>query len=92
MKPTRRRRLTLFALVCVIYFTVSGGAFGVEPLVGAVAAEAAGTLAINSVQTAQDDSGGGIGHICCSFFLAGSDEHTFGIGAWQPADRLHRGT
>ena len=30
------RRLGLFALVCVIYFTVSGGAFGVEPLVGAV--------------------------------------------------------
>lgn len=32
----RSRRLSLFALVCVIYFTVSGGAFGVEPLVGAV--------------------------------------------------------
>ena len=32
----RGRRLGLFALVCVIYFTVSGGAFGVEPLVGAV--------------------------------------------------------
>jgi amino acid transporter len=32
----RSRRLGLFALVCVIYFTVSGGAFGIEPLVGAV--------------------------------------------------------
>jgi amino acid transporter len=32
----RARRLGLFALVCVIYFTVSGGAFGIEPLVGAV--------------------------------------------------------
>jgi amino acid transporter len=32
----RERRLGLFALVCVIYFTVSGGAFGLEPLVGAV--------------------------------------------------------
>jgi amino acid transporter len=29
-------RLGFFALVCVIYFTVSGGAFGLEPLVGAV--------------------------------------------------------
>lgn len=34
MPPSRR--LSLFALVCVIYFTVSGGAFGVEPLVAAV--------------------------------------------------------
>jgi amino acid transporter len=32
----RGRRLGFFALVCVIYFTVSGGAFGLEPLVGAV--------------------------------------------------------
>lgn len=32
----RARRLGFFALVCVIFFTVSGGAFGVEPLVGAV--------------------------------------------------------
>jgi amino acid transporter len=30
------RRLSLSALICVIYFTVSGGAFGLEPLVGAV--------------------------------------------------------
>jgi len=29
-------RLTLSALICVIYFTVSGGAFGLEPLIGAV--------------------------------------------------------
>ena len=27
----RPYRLSLLALVCVIYFTVSGGAFGVEP-------------------------------------------------------------
>jgi len=32
----RSRPLSLFALMCVIYFTVSGGAFGVEPLIGAV--------------------------------------------------------
>ena len=30
------RRLSFSALICVIYFTVSGGAFGLEPLVGAV--------------------------------------------------------
>ena len=36
MSLPRERRLGLFALVCVIYFTVSGGAFGLEPLVGAV--------------------------------------------------------
>jgi amino acid transporter len=35
------RRLNLFALICVIYFTVSGGAFGLEPLVGAVSPGAA---------------------------------------------------
>ena len=34
--PPPSRRLSLFALICVIYFTVSGGAFGLEPLVGAV--------------------------------------------------------
>jgi len=33
---SKERRLGFFALVCVIYFTVSGGAFGIEPLVGAV--------------------------------------------------------
>ncbi len=32
------RRLNLFALVCLIFFTVSGGAYGLEPLVGAVGA------------------------------------------------------
>jgi len=32
----RERRLTLFALISLIYFTTSGGAFGLEPLVGAV--------------------------------------------------------
>ncbi len=36
MEQPRGRRLGFFALVCVIYFTVSGGAFGIEPLVGAV--------------------------------------------------------
>jgi amino acid transporter len=30
------RRLTLFALISLIFFTTSGGAFGLEPLVGAV--------------------------------------------------------
>src|SRR5215469_11771269 len=30
------RRLTLFALVCVAFFTTCGGAFGIEPLVSAV--------------------------------------------------------
>jgi amino acid transporter len=32
------RKLTLGALVCVIFFTVSGGAYGIEPLVGKVGA------------------------------------------------------
>jgi len=32
----RERRLTLLALVSLIFFTTSGGAFGLEPLVGAV--------------------------------------------------------
>jgi len=32
----RQRRLTLFALACLAFFTASGGAFGLEPLVGAV--------------------------------------------------------
>lgn len=31
-----QRRLTLLALTCLIYFTTSGGAFTVEPLIGAV--------------------------------------------------------
>lgn len=30
------RRLTLFALTCLIFFTTSGGAFGLEPLIGTV--------------------------------------------------------
>lgn len=29
----RERRLTLFALICAAFFTTSGGAFGLEPLV-----------------------------------------------------------
>ena len=32
----RERRLTLFALACLAFFTASGGAFGLEPLVGSV--------------------------------------------------------
>ena len=32
----KQRRLTLLALTCLIYFTTSGGPFGLEPLVGAV--------------------------------------------------------
>lgn len=32
----RGRRLRFFPLVCVIFFTVSGGAFGIEPIAGAV--------------------------------------------------------
>ncbi len=32
------RKLTLSALVCVIFFTVSGGAYGIEPLIGTVGA------------------------------------------------------
>ena len=35
-QPLPPRRLNLAALVCLIFFTVSGGAFGLEPLVGAV--------------------------------------------------------
>jgi amino acid transporter len=34
----RARRLNLFALISIIFFTVSGGAFGLEPLVGSVGA------------------------------------------------------
>jgi amino acid transporter len=33
---SRDRRLTLLALTCLIFFTTSGGAYGLEPLVGAV--------------------------------------------------------
>ncbi|MGI8565663.1 MAG: APC family permease [Pyrinomonadaceae bacterium] len=40
------RRLNFFALVCVIFFTVSGGAFGIEPLVGTVGAGLAVLLII----------------------------------------------
>jgi len=32
----KERRLTLFALVCVAFFTTCGGAFGIEPLVSGV--------------------------------------------------------
>ena len=32
------RKLTLSALVCVIFFTVSGGAYGIESLVGTMGA------------------------------------------------------
>jgi len=32
----QERRLTLFALICVAFFTTCGGAFGIEPLVSAV--------------------------------------------------------
>ncbi len=32
----KERRLTLFALVCLAYFTTCGGAYGLEPLIGAV--------------------------------------------------------
>ncbi len=32
------RKLNFLALVCVIFFTVSGGAFGIEPLVGKMGA------------------------------------------------------
>jgi len=35
-KLAPQRRLTLTALVCTMYFTSCGGAFGLEPLVGAV--------------------------------------------------------
>jgi amino acid transporter len=38
--------LNFFALVCVIFFTVSGGAFGIEPLVGTVGAGPAVVLII----------------------------------------------
>lgn len=33
-----KRKLNFLALVCVIFFTVSGGAFGIEPLVGKMGA------------------------------------------------------
>jgi amino acid transporter len=32
----RERRLTMAALACLIYFTCSGGAFGLEPLIGTI--------------------------------------------------------
>lgn len=35
---SRARRLNLYALVSIIFFTVSGGAYGLEPLVGAIGA------------------------------------------------------
>ncbi|MCA1592651.1 MAG: hypothetical protein LC754_08390, partial [Acidobacteria bacterium] len=40
------RRLTLPALICVIFFTVSGGAYGLEPLVGTVGAGLAVVLIV----------------------------------------------
>lgn len=45
-KVPAARRLNLFALVCVIFFTVSGGAFGLEPLVGTVGAGLAVVLIV----------------------------------------------
>ena len=39
----RERRLTLFALACLAFFTASGGAFGLEPLVGSVTGVGGGT-------------------------------------------------
>ena len=38
LEPAPAKRLGLLSLVAVIFFTVSGGAFGLEPLVGAVGA------------------------------------------------------
>src|SRR5512135_2362554 len=38
LKAAPAKRLGLLSLVAVIFFTVSGGAFGLEPLVGAVGA------------------------------------------------------
>ena len=38
IRVPRERRLSLLALVSVIFFTVSGGAYGLEPVVGAVGA------------------------------------------------------
>ncbi|HET6930833.1 MAG TPA: APC family permease [Candidatus Acidoferrum sp.] len=32
----QNRRVTMFALACLIFFTTCGGAFGLEPLIGAV--------------------------------------------------------
>ena len=32
------RKLNFFALVAIIFFTVSGGAFGIEPLIGKMGA------------------------------------------------------
>jgi len=33
---SKERRLTMFALVCLAFFTTCGGAYGLEPLIGAV--------------------------------------------------------
>src|SRR5260221_12682346 len=33
---SKERRLTMWALVCLAFFTTCGGAYGLEPLVGAV--------------------------------------------------------
>jgi len=44
----RARRLNFLALVCVIFFVVSGGAYGLEPLVGAVNAGWAVVLVITT--------------------------------------------
>ncbi|GAC1403854.1 MAG: amino acid permease [Pyrinomonadaceae bacterium] len=46
VRVPRARRLNLFALVSIIFFPVSGGAFGLEPLVGSVGAGWAVVLVI----------------------------------------------
>jgi len=42
----KERRIKLLALACLIFFTTCGGAFGLEPLIGAVGAGWAGILIV----------------------------------------------
>ena len=42
----QERRIKLLALVCLIFFTTCGGAFGLEPLIGAVGASWAAILIV----------------------------------------------
>ncbi len=42
----QERRISMLALACLIFFTTCGGAFGLEPLIGAVGASWAGILIV----------------------------------------------
>ena len=62
--------MSLFALMCVIYFTVSGGAFGVEPLIGAVGPGWAVLLIVGTGHRPRNHPRTGIIVLeMCSYFL-----------------------